>query len=444
MCGLVALHTAEKGGFSVHDRDEFKQMLVLNSLRGIHSTGIAGVNARIGGEVNITKAVGSPYNLFTYPAANQVIDRISTSFTTVIGHGRYATQGAVNATNAHPFRENQIVLAHNGVIRNYFELKDFTKHKHIEVDSQLIAHLISTEGAENILPQVQGAYVFMWYDSEQETFNIARNKERPLFGVKQKGKETLTFASEYQTLLWNGDRNNTEYEDVFEIPEHQIFTYHADSIMPEMKTYEPILPKIITYGKEDGSYETNKSPRKTSENLNDRVILEGATHDSSLKVGSDYTFIIDDFKQSENGYTAITGSNKMYPNVLFRTSVTSISDADLFESEFVSGTLLTIYPAREADTGFDWQVFLGEPKFHRDEEGDDETIVDIKNVLGHTEGMSKYRLKELASVGCAWCQEPHTEEDLKTPSKLLVWDTDKNTQEIVCSGCASGTLSTFH
>ena len=128
MCGLVAMHTAEKTGFSAYDKDEFKQMMILNSLRGIHSTGIAGVNARIGGEVNIAKAVGSPYNLFTYPAASQLIDKIPLSFTTVIGHGRFATQGAVNAMNAHPFRENHIVLAHNGVIKNYFELKDFTKH----------------------------------------------------------------------------------------------------------------------------------------------------------------------------------------------------------------------------------------------------------------------------------------------------------------------------
>jgi hypothetical protein len=451
------MHTIEKSGFTAFDSNEFKQMLIINSLRGAHSTGIAGVNQRKeDAQVSIVKSIGSPYQLYAYEATNQFFTRVMSDFTTLIGHGRYATRGEINAHNAHPFQEEHITLAHNGVISNFYELRDWQRHAKIDVDSHLITRLIMEEGAINILPRVEGAYVFIWWDDKEKTFNIARNSQRPLFVAEQANKSTLTFASEEQTLVWNETRNKTIYGDVVALGEMQIFTFGKDSLEPNITPYKQHSKKIITYPNskydpynDDDYYDRVNFKHKNSRTKNatvDNDLFNSTNNSCGIKIDQQIVFDIHDIEQKAKGYILVKGFNPLYPNVVFRASFSNgESEEDIYKADFVEGTVSSLYPNSNSPDKQQWQSFIRQAtlKIFDNPNDDDEERVQIHNVLGHTESITRYRLKELAKSNCAWCIGKIQDTDLFEPDKLLIYDVDHNNQELVCPTCAEETIKSL-
>ncbi|MGL5565630.1 MAG: class II glutamine amidotransferase, partial [Plesiomonas sp.] len=184
MCGLVL--AMGKTMLSQSEIGIFKNMLAFDQLRGEHSTGLFAL-FRPHGKAPFYKVnkeclegvdfVRSPLFVNTVGHVSQMAGGIkSTEWAkAMFGHNRYATMGAVNAKNAHPFTHGHITLAHNGTLRNQSLLPDSNK---FQVDSENICYSISTIGVEETVKRLHGAFALIWFNAEDMTINLLRNDER--------------------------------------------------------------------------------------------------------------------------------------------------------------------------------------------------------------------------------------------------------------------------
>ena len=202
MCGLVGM----AGEITVKEERAMKTLLTLDALRGIDSTGIA-VIPRHNGVVKMAKEVGNPYNLFeTKPWDRAMLGQQRA----IIGHNRYATQGATTRRNAHPFEFDGLVGAHNGTLRNKWKLDD---NKDFDVDSENLYHHMDKHGVRHALDIIEGAWALTWWDKYDESINFLRNSERPLFLARSKDAKVLFWASEAWMLRVACSREGIDISD---------------------------------------------------------------------------------------------------------------------------------------------------------------------------------------------------------------------------------------
>jgi len=130
-----------------------------------------------------------------------------------LGHTRWATHGEPAERNAHPHADctESIVVVHNGIIENYFTLREELKAEgHIfrsETDTEVLAHLIEKYLAGDIilavksaLQEARGAYAIgvLWKGAPDTV--VAVRKQSPLvLGIGENGEQFM--ASDIPALL---------------------------------------------------------------------------------------------------------------------------------------------------------------------------------------------------------------------------------------------------
>ena len=209
MCGIIGMMHYRSNGFDVESRNALIPMLLLNSLRGSHSTGLLGIQSdKKEDKVHFVKRIGSPYSLLNEPEGKKFLDKVFGLYNVVIGHGRYATTGDVTAANAHPFIHDHISLVHNGSVRNLWDIKVEGKslHNMFDVDSEALAFLFAKEGAKRALKEVTGAFSLLWHDAKERCVFAARNSERPLHLVVREDIPGIFFSSEAETLRYVAEK----------------------------------------------------------------------------------------------------------------------------------------------------------------------------------------------------------------------------------------------
>ena len=211
MCG----HTGVAGQINAQHEKALRELLILDSIRGEHSTGIAAVS---NAGIRIAKVVGDPFELFRsrqWTEALQPVNKV------IIGHNRYATTGAVNKKNAHPFVIDNIVGAHNGTLTNKYQLLDgYT----FDVDSEALYNHMEKKGLESLLKTMSGAWALVWWDARTSSLNFLRNKERSLFVASLETGGAIFWASEKWMLEVALSRNNLKIKEVSSVAEDVHFT----------------------------------------------------------------------------------------------------------------------------------------------------------------------------------------------------------------------------
>lgn len=229
MCG----HVGMVGTIVQAHEKAFKNMLVLDSVRGEHSTGAASIARHT--DHLVVKAVGDPFVLFDTAGFNKVMSRVNKA---LIGHNRFATSGTVSRNNAHPFQFDHIIGAHNGTLSNKGGLHEGYS---FNVDSQALFNHIERFGVQDAVNKTGGSWALTWWDQRDETMNFLRNKERPLYGAFSEDEKTLFWASEQWMIYVASNRNDIKVKDAFLFEENMHYKMKpgmAGSILPAFDVEE--------------------------------------------------------------------------------------------------------------------------------------------------------------------------------------------------------------
>ncbi len=283
MCGIVGFIT-KTGEMGKHVKNTFfAEALYINALRGNHSTGMMSLNDDFRWSWN-KRAVGASM----YLKYKDFTERERDSWCSV-GHGRHATVGEINSENAHPFHEGKVILVHNGTIASPHLLNNYDHD--IEVDSQQIARSLSKvkpDKAKDVLAKLTGAYALVWFDSRDQSVNMARNSQRPFHLTMNRTKDVMYFMSDgnmLQTVL--GRINSWDSNlPIYQLAEKEILKFKKGSLVPEVTKVPPFpvggyrapssnIPSRSAQKRKNGSRSSTKDGDNTRKESTYKVDING-------------------------------------------------------------------------------------------------------------------------------------------------------------------------
>ena len=179
--------------------------ILLQGLRSLEYRGYdsAGVALMHDGKIERIREVGKVDKLVQKIGAHKISGNIG------IAHTRWATHGGVTEANAHPHTAGQgkLVLAHNGIIENYRELKEKVKGPfESETDTEILAKWIFhnykgdlAQAVKNALRQVRGTYGIAVMHADHPDEIVAARLGSPL--VVGIGEDEYYLASDVTPIL---------------------------------------------------------------------------------------------------------------------------------------------------------------------------------------------------------------------------------------------------
>jgi hypothetical protein len=246
MCGLVCVLNFDLKGLWGKDVGIFRELMIASALRGMDGAGVMYAGDKDSGLVDKGnyagwfKRAGTSAELFNGSKVWREYEKDVANSRFLAGHCRAATRGDIGSKNAHPFEVENITLMHNGTLNGLDSYKEFKDH---DCDSEALTYAMAEDkDPAKTLSGLDGAAAVIWYDSEDSTWNMWKNWQRPLFIVK--AGYTFYMASEDKLLEWVLTRNNANYiGNINPFPANTWFKWKHDDIEPEVTKLERIYPK---------------------------------------------------------------------------------------------------------------------------------------------------------------------------------------------------------
>jgi glutamine---fructose-6-phosphate transaminase (isomerizing) len=256
MCGIVGILGTKPVALDI------VEALRRLEYRGYDSAGVATIEA---GSIERRRAPGKLRNL------EDRLRESPLSGNSGIGHTRWATHGVPNETNAHPHISGDVVIVHNGIIENFYELKLELEAKGVkfatQTDTEVVAHLLAEQRAKGVKPveavkqvlgRLRGAFALaIMFKSENDLMIGARNGP-PLAighgeGQMYLGSDAIALSpfTNKITYIEDGDwvvltRNSYEIFDANNNPVKRSMSFsQASSMMVDKGNHRHFMAKEI-------------------------------------------------------------------------------------------------------------------------------------------------------------------------------------------------------
>ena len=248
MCGIFGYMGSSNAPDIIH------QGLKRLEYRGYDSWGISTIE---NGKIKTTKDVGH------LPEKSPIESK---SISTGVGHTRWATHGGVTITNAHPHysTDNSFVIAQNGIVENYTELKKSLENLgyvfKTQVDTEVIVKLVEHERKSSktlrdalvkAFKQLDGRNTVIVLDSKQDQILAIRNGSPLILGTKEKdvylASDPLAFNQYSQNIV---EINNGELIEIKD-NKYKIYDIYSEKYINRKPREEKQLDIEINKGDYD-------------------------------------------------------------------------------------------------------------------------------------------------------------------------------------------------
>ena len=200
MCGIYGIaksptpYTKRQSSIA---KKVLRNIAIDSETRGNHSSGIASVGERS----TIYKSLLPSAKFVDSKEYATAFKSLEDGCNILLGHTRFATEGAVVKNNAHPFQVGGVIGAHNGCVYNIAEMQT-QLDKQCPVDSQLIFKAIdTTNNIQDAVADFDSDFALSYVKDNPNILHLCRESNRPLSVAYVPQLKTLFYASESDFIV---------------------------------------------------------------------------------------------------------------------------------------------------------------------------------------------------------------------------------------------------